>query len=117
MRIGLVKKLVDGEYCVIPVLKEFTADDSAKAQRFGVPKLKIRTEWEHGERVFAADRDVPVTALSGAAHRGFDSQGEAEEYMYKLAEQIRTLMESWTTRVDTWSGDVDIDTLSRDDDF
>jgi hypothetical protein len=98
MKFRIKKQITQSEYYIYLLLEEFTPADSAKATKFGTPKLVVK-----GSN--GVNMNIPITALGNTVPFGFASQNEADVYAENLKREIVALKERWDALEDTWSKD------------
>ena len=96
MKFLISKELVQGKYIVRVDLKEFSGVDAVKANKFGMPMLRILLP--NGR-----EAPIPINTLNQYAPFDFKTQADADNYALRLKDEINKLRESWETLEDKWS--------------
>lgn len=101
MKFKLSKQLVNGKYCVIPSVSEFTSEDQIKARKHGIPSIKLK-------RFDGREISASISNMEGVQPFQFFTQQDADVYSEDIKRQLQNIKEKWENIKDEWSAEEEI---------
>lgn len=105
MKARVIKNLQGGTYYVSFTFSDFTPEELAKMQAFGVPIIQIRL----GPAVSQSVNNFQINQINQNHVAGFPNEEAAKSYENGVLTQVKAAMEKLRQQKDTFSATTEVD--------